>query len=128
MYKRSWNKKYGKSQIFTYEDSYCQNVEIDMVKLADGQTKSYSESDKEFALLILGGKCTVTSKEFKYENIGERETVFDGNATCVYIPRNTDFTITGVGEVSIAVTKCPSYNESVSGSGKCLLENVYGVV
>ena len=111
MYKRSWNKKYGKSQIFTYEDSYCQNVEIDMVKLADGQTKSYSESDKEFALLILGGKCTVTSKEFKYENIGERETVFDGNATCVYIPRNTDFTITGVGEVSIAVTKCPSYND-----------------
>ena len=111
MYKRTWNKKYGKSEIFIREDSYCQNVEIDMVRLADGQAKSYYEIDKEFGLVILGGKCTVEAKDFKYENIGERETVFDGNATCVYIPRNTDFTITGVGEVSIAVTKCPSQND-----------------
>ena len=42
MYKRNWTKKFGKSEIFTREDSYCQNVEIDMVKLADGQTKTYS--------------------------------------------------------------------------------------
>ena len=108
MFKRSWNRKFGKSEIFTNEDSFCKNVEIDMVKLSDGQTKVYSETDKEFGLLILGGKCSVEGKDFKYENIGERETVFDGNATCVYVPRNTEFTITGVGEVSIAVTKCPS--------------------
>ena len=80
MFKRNWSKKFGKSEIFTREDSYCQNVEIDMVKLADGQTKTYSESDKEFALLILGGKCSVVGEGFKYENIGERENVFDGNA------------------------------------------------
>ena len=86
MFKRNWTKKFGKSEIFTKEDSYCQNVEIDMVKLADGQTKTYSEIDKEYGLLILGGKCTVAGKDFNYENIGERETVFDGNATCVYVP------------------------------------------
>ena len=108
MYKRNWTKKFGKSEIFTMEDSYCQNVEIDMVKLEYGQTKTYSESDKEYGLIILGGKCTVTGKDFNYENIGDRKTVFDGNATGVYIPRNTQFTITGVGEVSIAVAKCPS--------------------
>ena len=39
----------------------------------DGKTKSYYENDKEFALLILSGKCTVCGKDFKYENIGERE-------------------------------------------------------
>ena len=111
MFKRSWTKKFGKSEIFTKEDSYCQNVEIDMVKLADGQSKTYSQEDKEFALIILGGKCTITGKDFNYENIGERETVFDGNATCVYVPRNTDFTITGVGEVSIAVSKCLSVSD-----------------
>ena len=65
MYKRNWNKKFGKSEIFTNENSHCKNVEIDMVKLADGQTKAYYENDKEFALLILCGKCTVSGKDFK---------------------------------------------------------------
>lgn len=111
MLKRNWNKKFGKSQIFTKDDSFCQNVEIDMVKLSEGQTKTYCEADKEFALVILSGKCTVEGNGFNYENIGERETVFDGNATCVYVPRNTEFTITGAGEVSIAVSKCPSVND-----------------
>lgn len=111
MFKRSWNKKFGKSEIYKFEDSFCQNVEIDMLKLADGQVKSYTEVDKEYGIVILGGKCTVAGKDFLFENIGERETVFDGNATCVYVPRNTDFTITGVGEVSIAVSKCPSVND-----------------
>lgn len=108
MYKRTWTKKTGKSEIFTKDDSFCQNVGIDMVKLEDGQIKTYSESDKEYGLVILGGKCSVAGNGFKYENIGDRKTVFDGNATGVYIPRNTEFTITGVGEVSIAVAKCPS--------------------
>ncbi|MBE6649821.1 MAG: 5-deoxy-glucuronate isomerase [Ruminococcaceae bacterium] len=111
MFKRSWNKKFGKSEIYKFEDSFCQNVEIDMLKLADGQVKSYTEVDKEYGIVILGGKCTVAGKDFLFENIGERETVFDGNATCVYVPRNTDFTITGVGEVSIAVSKCLSVND-----------------
>lgn len=109
--KKTWNKKYGKSQILTKDNSTCKNVEIDMVRLADGETKSYDEEGKEFGLLILGGKCTVEAESFKYENIGERETVFDGNATCVYVPRNTKFSITGCGEVSIAVAKCPSKND-----------------
>ena len=108
MFKKSWSKKHGKSEIITKANSSCKNVEIDMVKLSDGQTKTYCEENKEYGLLILGGKCTVEGEGFSYKNIGERENVFDGNATCVYVPRNTEFTITGVGEVEIAVSKCPS--------------------
>lgn len=106
--KKTWTKNFGKSQIITKENSPCKNVEVDMLRLADGGQKVYSEQDKEYGVLILGGKCTVEGKDFKYENIGERETVFDGNAACVYVPRNTEFTITACGEVSIAVCKCPS--------------------
>ena len=106
--KKTWTKNFGKSEMITKENSPCKNVEVDMVRLADGGKKTYNEQDKEYGLLILGGKCTVEGNGFKYENIGERETVFDGNATCVYVPRNTEFTITACGEVSIAVCKCPS--------------------
>ena len=46
--KKTWNKKYGKSEIITKENSTLKNVEIDMVRLADGQTKAYDEKDTEF--------------------------------------------------------------------------------
>ena len=109
--KKTWNKNHGKSQIITKENSPCRNVEIDMVRLWDGEKKTYSEKDKEYGLLILGGKCTVEGDGFKYEKVGKREDVFGSNATCVYVPRNNVFTITACGEVSIAVCKCPSQND-----------------
>ena len=64
--------------------------------------------EQEYALVILGGKCTVEGDDFRFENVGKRKDVFDGPATCVYVPRNTPFTVTAVGEVSIAVSKSPA--------------------
>lgn len=107
-FKRTWNKKFGKSEIYKRENSACQKVEMDMLRLADGDTKTYREENKEYALVILGGKCTVKGKGFAFENIGKREDVFGGAATCVYVPANKPFSVTGVGEVQIAVCKSPS--------------------
>ena len=109
--KKRWTKKYGKSQIITKENSSCKNVEIDMLRLADGDAKHYSDHNREYGLVILGGRCSVEGGNFRYEEIGARETVFDGNATCVYVPRNTEFTITACGDVLIAVCKSPSHSD-----------------
>ena len=87
MYKRTWNKKFGKSEIYKREDSFCQKVEIDMLRLADSDVKSYREVNKEYALVILGGKCTVKGDNFAFENAGKRKDVFDGAATCIYAHR-----------------------------------------
>lgn len=110
-YKRSWNKKYGKSEIYKKENSACQLVEIDMLRLADGTQKAYNEENKEYALVILGGSCTVKGEGFCFEKVGTRKDVFDGPATCVYVPRNTPFTVEACGEVSIAVSKSPAEND-----------------
>ena len=107
-FKRTWNKKFGKSEIYKKENSACQKVEIDMLRLADGDVKAYREENKEYALVMLGGKCTVKGEAFAFESIGKREDVFGGAATCVYVPANKPFTVTGVGEVQIAVCKSPS--------------------
>lgn len=106
--KKTWNKAYGKCEIITKENSTCDLVEMDMVRLCDGAKKSYREENKEYGLLIMGGKCTVTGENFEFKSIGKRKDVFDGPATCVYVPRNTPFTIIAEGEVSIAVTKSPA--------------------
>lgn len=108
MFKRSWNKKFGKSEIFKKEDSYCQKVEMDMLRLAAGDKKAYRESGKEYALVILGGKCTVSGNGFEFKDAGRRRDVFDGAATCIYVPSDNPFTITACTEVQIAVCKSPS--------------------
>ena len=107
-YKRTWTKQYGKSEIFKKENSACQKMEIDMLRLADGETKKYSEADKEYGLVILGGKCSVSGNDFEFKSVGRRKDVFDGPATCVYVPKNTSFSVTAEGEVSIAVCKSPA--------------------
>ena len=106
-YKRTWTKKFGKSEIYKKENSACQKVEIDMVRLADGTSKAYREKDKEYALVILGGKCDVKGENFAFDNAGKRRNVFDGPATCIYVPANTPFTITAHGEVQICIAKSP---------------------
>ena len=72
-FKKKWTKKYGKSEIMTKENSSCKLMEIDMVKLSDGQKKSYSAKDTEFGILIFGGKCSVEGKDFSFANIGKRD-------------------------------------------------------
>lgn len=110
-YKRTWNKKFGKSEIYTKENAACRMVEIDMVRLRDGERKSYDIPDHEFALVILGGKCDVRGDGFAFDGIGERADVFGGPATCLYIPRNRAFTITGAGEVSLCVCRAPAVRD-----------------
>ncbi len=109
--KKTWNKRFGKSELVTPENSTLRKMAVDMVRLADGQSKKYNEKDTEFGILIFGGKCNVVGEGFEYLAVGKRKDVFDGASTCVYVPRNTEFTITGVGEVSMCVAKSPSWND-----------------
>lgn len=106
-YKRNWNNKLGKSEIYKRENSACRKMEIDMLHLSDGMEKLYREENKEYALVILGGKCNIQGDGFEFMNAGKRKDVFDGPATCVYIPANKPFKVTAVGDVRICVSKAP---------------------
>ncbi|MDO4574109.1 MAG: 5-deoxy-glucuronate isomerase [Planctomycetia bacterium] len=105
---KSWNKEFGKSAVITYDNSALELLEVDMVRLGVGDVKSYNEQDKEYGIVILGGKCSIVGEGFKFANIGKRKNVFDGAATCVYVPCNRPFKITGVKDCSIAVCKSPA--------------------
>lgn len=50
--KKTWNKKYGKSEIVTKENSPCKNVEIDMVKLTKGDKKAIVKLTKSMVCLF----------------------------------------------------------------------------
>jgi len=106
--KKTWDFKNGISDIYVKGDCQCQMLEIACVKLAPGETASFDEQDKEYAVVILGGTADVVGDGFEFKGVGKRATVFDGNASAVYIPRNKKFTLTGVTEVTIAVGKSPA--------------------
>lgn len=106
-FKKTWNMQNGCDAVITKENSSLGLLEVDMVKLLEGQKKDYNETDKEYSLIILGGKCTVTGQGLEFKNIGGRKNVFDGAATALYIPRNRKFTIEAITDVTIAVCKSP---------------------
>lgn len=110
--KKSWKNEYGKAAVITEKNSSLDMIEIDMLKLPEGGEKKYSESGKEYGLVILGGTCTVAGEGFCFEHAGKRKNVFDGPAACVYIPCNRVFTVTAeAGDVTIAVCKSPGTKE-----------------
>lgn len=60
--------------------------------------------ENEVGLVILSGRCVVETAGITWGPIGERNTVFSGKATAVYIPPHTDYCIYPVGEVEIATS------------------------
>ncbi len=107
-YKKTWKAVYGKKAVITTKNSSLELLEADMLKLKKGEKAEYDEKGKEFALVLLGGTCTVKGKGFSFEGIGKRKNVFDGPATAVYIPANTRFSVSADTEVVISVSKSPS--------------------
>ena len=106
--RKSYVEKYGYERVITDRNSPLTFTELDFLKLADGQSYTISEKGKEFALVILYGKCKVVGDGFEF-NAGKRINVFDGVAEVVYVGKDTEFTVTGVdGDVKIAVAKAPA--------------------
>jgi 5-deoxy-glucuronate isomerase len=70
--------------------------------LRDGQQVSQQTDGTEIALVPLGGSCTVGSGGKRWE-LGERASVFDGMPWALYLPTETEYTITALGDVEVAV-------------------------
>lgn len=58
-----------------------------------GETWSGHTGGFEYAHVILGGVCKVTSTHGSWERVGRRPNVFSGMPYAVYFSRNTDFTL-----------------------------------
>jgi 5-deoxy-glucuronate isomerase len=63
-------------------------------KLAPGQKYESKTGATELGIVLLGGKCSVSSSRGEWQRIGKRKTVFDGYPFTVYLPINTSFTVT----------------------------------
>lgn len=72
-------------------------------RLRAGRSWSFQSGEHELAIVILSGKFSVASNRGEWLGI-ERESVWTGAATAVYLPRHTQFTITAEQDSEYAVT------------------------
>jgi 5-deoxy-glucuronate isomerase len=72
-------------------------------RLRDGERVSRQTGDDEIALVPLGGKSAIESDGDLWE-LGERASVFDGMPWALYLPRETEYTLSALGDVEIAVS------------------------
>ena len=80
---------------------------------AIGEKLEKSSGENEVAIIILGGKISVTGTcpagDINFKNAGVRKNVFDGQATAIYLPRGSNFTIAAESEgADIAVAETPA--------------------
>ncbi len=86
----------------------CSVLDFSLLTLAPGQSYSGSTGDREVLAVILGGKATFEVAGARFENVGGRPNVFSGKPHSVYLPAGSDFTVTGVTAVEIALPSAPS--------------------
>ena len=72
-------------------------------RVREGESVARNTGGEEIALVPLGGRCSVESGGERFE-LGERASVFEGMPWALYLPRETDYTLSALGDVEVAVS------------------------
>lgn len=84
---------------------------LEVLRLEAGESWRNTSGELETAAVILSGVCTIAvskeKKEFRWEKIGSRDSIFGGSATAVYVPRLSEVTIAAENKLEIALVQAP---------------------
>jgi 5-deoxy-glucuronate isomerase len=83
-------------------------IELGLLNLEGDQTWQAPEDDQETVVLIMGGRCRISSEAGDWRDLGQRENVFAGKATAAYFPPGFAFSVQAAGPVEIAVCRAPA--------------------
>lgn len=108
-YKKQYSPKSGYTPISIpgREDCTLGMLHFGIIELNKGEQVVFDTEDKEWGFIILSGRADITGGEIRWENAGGRRSVFEGNATSFYLPRNRTVTVTGREHVKIACCGTP---------------------
>ncbi|MGB3318330.1 MAG: 5-deoxy-glucuronate isomerase [Sphingopyxis granuli] len=96
----------------TPESAGWKYVGFRVVRLAAGASYNRVEDGREACVVVLTGTVSIMAGGESFENIGGRQTVFDGAATSVYVPAGHRYRIEAVSDAEIAICTAPG-----SGAG-----------
>lgn len=103
-FKKSYKKSSGYTPLSKIGACSLKKLEFGIIELEAGERISYATDNKETAFIVLEGFCTVKFDNTVWENIGNRNTVFENKrAVSFYMPIAQDLEISTESHVKIAV-------------------------
>jgi 5-deoxy-glucuronate isomerase len=97
----------GRVAHVTPESAGWTYVGFDLHRLKAGDTVSDVTGGREVCLVLVTGKAKVAAGGENFGLIGERMSPFDGKPWSVYVPQDSEWTVTADTDVELAVCSAP---------------------
>ncbi len=107
-YKKSYKSQKGYTPICKIGECTLKKLEFGIIELDKDEKLDFNTQDKETAFIMLEGHCNVEVNGEKWENIGNRNSVFENRkAESFYMPKEQMLTIEAIDKIKIAVCATP---------------------
>lgn len=107
-FKKTYKSAVGYTPICKIGECSLKKLEFGIIELGSGESLDFFTADKETAFIMLKGHCNVVFDDTKWENIGNRQNVFENRrAECFYMPIEQKLTIEAIDDIKIAVCATP---------------------
>ena len=107
-YKKSYKSAKGYTPVCKIGECSLGRLAFGIIELDAGELLDFYTGDKETAFIMLVGHCNVSFDQTKWENIGNRQSVFENRrAESFYMPIEQALTIEAVDKIKIAVCATP---------------------
>ena len=107
-FKKTYVPKKGYTPVSEIGKSSLKRLEFGIIELDAGEEQPFDTKDKETAFIVLSGHCDVLFDGQIYENVGNRQSVFENRkAECFYMPRDQRLSVRARDHVKIAVCATP---------------------
>lgn len=100
---RSYNRKPGYTKIIGPSPGGLKYIEMGVLCLEPQQTFASHSGSSEVALVVMSGLCAVVAGGREFARVGGRTGFFQGTPAAIYLPPNTEYSVTGLTDVEIAV-------------------------
>jgi 5-deoxy-glucuronate isomerase len=104
------NLQKGFHQIVAAQNPHLKLLDFALLALQPGENWQAEFVGREAALVILGGKAEVQSGAQSWAEVGERENVFTGRASAVYVPAGGKLEVTAKTAFEAAIITSPATN------------------
>ncbi|MGH9836766.1 MAG: 5-deoxy-glucuronate isomerase [Blastocatellia bacterium] len=100
------NGAFGDTTVVTPEAVGFEYLTFRSRRMARGDVYLGHTGENELGLVILGGTCSIKSSAGEWAKLGSRADVFSGMPTALYLPLQTEFTVTAESDCEIACCYC----------------------
>jgi 5-deoxy-glucuronate isomerase len=91
----------------TPESAGWRHVGFALHRLRPGETAAAATGTREVCLVLVAGRAEVTAGGGRFSAIGERMTPFAGRPWSVYLPQDSDWSVTATTDLELAVCSAP---------------------